>query len=89
MFKNRTCEYDWDRHKWCKTERPKLNFWRWETQYSKWKTHWVGLIADHILDVFYDRFNNTEEHMNELEDRLVEIAQSQEQKEKIIRIRIV
>ena len=72
MLKNRTCEYDWERQKWHKTERPKLNFWRWETQYSKWKIHWAGLIADHILDVFYDRFNNTEEKMGKPEDIAME-----------------
>lgn len=84
MFKNRTCEYDWDRHKWYKTERPKLNFWRWETQYLKWKTHWVGLIADHILDVFYDRFNNTEEKMGKPEDIAIETVQNGTEREKKI-----
>ena len=84
MLKNRTYEYDWERQKWHKTERPKLNFWRWETQYSKWKIHWAGLIADHILDVFYDRFNNTEEKMGKPEDIAMETVQNGTQREKKI-----
>lgn len=57
-------------------KRLKQNFWRWEIQYLKWQTHWVGLIVDHIHDVFKTRLDNTKEKMGKSEDITVKVVQN-------------
>lgn len=57
-------------------KRLKWNFWRQESQYLKWQTHWVGLIVDHRFDVFKTILDYTKEKMGIPEDIAIKIVQN-------------